>query len=310
MEYKITEVSQGQLKYETSHSEVFMKRVCVLLMVFLSANILYAQSQFELDRRNDGHFYFTANVCGKMSEIMLESGLPALLISRDFYERNMKDGDLSFVQTDSKMRLLNDVYNISFKTDGRINVGDCFFDGPIFVLEEFEGMRMPIQYMKDSKTGKGVIVVNLKDGWFRVDGNVQKSSGAKYKLSRDKNSGFPIINATIKIADDERTTTLKGDFIVDFGNASILFLMKQHKALDKAVRKGYINLKDAKNKDGVVVAQGIYAEQLSICGRNFQKASIGVTDKMKSIEQLGFLGVPFFTSPVTLDFDRGVMTAE
>ncbi len=55
------------------------------------------------------------------------------------------------------------------------------------------------------------------------------------------------------------------------------------------------------------MAQGIYADQVSLFGQKYHDVSIGVTDKMQSLSHMGFLGIPFFSSPVVFDFDRGYM---
>ena len=94
---------------------------------------------------------------------------------------------------------------------------------------------------------------------------------------------------------------------MDFGNPSLLFLLKQHKSMAKAIKAKTIALKDAYEKQGRLVAQGLYADTVSMFGQKFLSQSIGVIDKMNSIEHLGFLGTPFFTSPVMFDFDRGFM---
>ena len=77
--------------------------------------------------------------------------------------------------------------------------------------------------------------------------------------------------------------------------------------MTRAIENGEIELKDAYNKQGEVVAQGIYANDVCLFGREYHDISIGVTDKMQSIKQLGFLGTRFFSSPVVFDFDKGTM---
>ena len=56
----------------------------VLLFIFCST-ALSAQERFDLQRQG-GHYYFTSSINGIPVEIMLESGIPALLVGQSVYE--------------------------------------------------------------------------------------------------------------------------------------------------------------------------------------------------------------------------------
>lgn len=62
----------------------------------------------------------TADICGEQREIMVESGIPALLIGQDFYERALAGGDLAFEPSQAKIRLLNNLYEITYKANGEL----------------------------------------------------------------------------------------------------------------------------------------------------------------------------------------------
>lgn len=73
------------------------------------------------------------------------------------------------------------------------------------------------------------------------------------------------------------------------------------------IEENKIELKEARNMQGQVVAEGIFADNLTICGRKYSEVSIGVTDKLKSTKEAGFLGVKFMTMPIILDFGEKKM---
>lgn len=284
------------------------KQYCLLFFLFLFVTpALNAQDEFSLSRKGDGHLYFTAEVCGESAEIMLESGIPAFLIGRDFYERNLKDPDIVFTESSMKMRLLNNVYDVSFKAEGSIGVGKAVFEGPVFILDGYDGLSLPIQYLKDSHGGKSLISIDLNNMCLAIGGSVAFQGKESYRLKIDKKFGFPTVKARVGLETPEGNADISGDFIVDFGNPSLLFLMRQDKSLSKAVKKERIILRDARNGNGEVVAQGIYALKVNMFGREYNDVSIGVTGRMASIRQTGFLGVPFFDAPVVFDFGKGVM---
>ena len=68
------------------------------------------------------------------------------------------------------------------------------------------------------------------------------------------------------------------------GNASLLFLNKCNASVENLFSDGKISLKDARDKrTGKVVAQGVYAEELTICKRMYENVSVGVSS-FKSLE--------------------------
>ena len=288
-----------------------MRKIRLFFLAIITLNILctttlLAQERFDLSKRG-GHYYFTATLGDKPVEIMVESGIPALLVGENIYESCLKSHDLAFQPSKQKIRLLNNLYNIIYRTEGEIKIGNAIYDGPIFILEEYDGVSIPIQYMKDSATKRKVMTVDLKEGYLLIGQPADTFNGRKFKLSFDEELGFPIVAASVKLTTPQGRSKLKGNLIVDFGNPMLLFLLKQHESITKVIEKGKIELKNAYNKQGELVAQGIYANSISLFGQEYNDKSIGVTDKMPAIKQLGFLGVQFFSSPVVFDFDKGLM---
>lgn len=290
---------------------------CMRLRLFVLATILsllgpanlWAQERFDLQKRG-GHYYFATTINNTPVEVMLESGIPALLVGEKIYTELKMAEKLDFEPTQQKIRLFNHLHTIVYRSEGEIELGNSVYDGPIFILEGYEGVAVPIQFLKDRTTQRRVMMVNLKEGYLLVGATKDSLGGKRFKLSFDKEMGFPLVAAAIDITTPDGRAKLKGELIVDFGNPMLLFMMRQHQSLDKAVKKGLIELKEAYNKQGEVVAQGIFATSLMLFGQEYNDLSIGVTDKMTSIEQLGLLGTPFFSSPVVFDFDKGVMVVE
>ncbi|MDO5497833.1 MAG: hypothetical protein Q4F45_08120 [Alistipes sp.] len=287
-----------------------MKRIKQLLLAATAVSLfgvtdIFAQQSFDLEKRG-GHYYFTAAINDVSVDLMVESGIPALLVGKSQYEKCFASAEITFEPSQQKIRLLNKLYNIVLRAEGEVALGDVLYDGPIFILEGYNGVSIPIQYIKEPVSKRRVVMVDLKNNTMKV-GATEELYGAKFGLSFDEELGFPIVKADIDITTSKGKAKIKGNLIVDFGNPSLLFLLKQHKSMAKVIEKGKIELKDAYNKKGEVVAQGIYAIDVWMLGREYHDVSIGVTDKMRSIKQLGFLGTQFFTSPVVFDFDKGIM---
>ena len=120
-------------------------------------------------------------------------------------------------------------------------------------------------------------------------------------------TGFPIVKAKVAIFSQENKVEFKRNLIVDFGNPMLVFLMSQYGSVNKAIKRGQIIPQYVRDANGNVVAQGIYADAVNVCGQEYNDVSIGLTSKMTAIEEMVFLGIPFFNSAVAFDFDNGLM---
>lgn len=289
----------------------FLLLAAMALLFFVVPKSSFAQERFNLQEKSNHHFYFSAAVAGEQTDIMLESGIPALLVGRDFYERVLQNSGLTFEPSERQIRLLNDVYKIPFRAEGKVTVGNLVFDGPVFVLDGFPGISMPIQYLKMSDGKKAFISLDFQDKIMTVNAQKPDVEGEKFKLRIDKKMGFPIVRSVLKMKTEDGTVNLKGDFIVDFGNPELLFLMAQRKDVDKAVKSGKLTLIDILDPETFeVIGNVIKTESTVVCGRKFEGKWVAVTDKMLAIEQLGFLGIPFFQKTVVFDFSGGEMIVQ
>lgn len=281
-----------------------MKKLLLLLISLLLSVLSFGQDihNYALTTAK-GHLYFNAEVSGEQAEIMVESGIPALLIGQDFYDRAMSGSDISVNPSQAKIRLLNNEYQISYKGAGKIAVGDDFYDGPIFILKDFDGMSMPIQYLCGSN-GNRTVSIDIQNSTLSI-GDTVANADEQYKLKFDKKTGFPTVKTKVAIHSGDKEAVLQGYLIVDFGNPMLLFLMSQNKSVSKAIKSGKLVPMDAKDANGNVIAQGIYGNSVTVCGKEFNDVSLGLTGRMSAIGQIGFLGIPFFTTPVTFDFSTG-----
>lgn len=281
-----------------------IKKILMTLMVGILPLFSGAQTsvRFDLERHDDGHYYFQSAICGQKSEIMLESGIPALLVGRGFYEKNLKKTGLKFEQSDAKMRLMNQVHQILLQGEGRVTVGKAVYEGPIFVLDDFDGMSMPIQFLKPAGNGKQVVTINLPEMYFTVGGPLSRQ-GTKFKLNYEKNTHRPFINAKFTIDG----VTFDGKLLVDLGNPMFLYLFRQHRSVNNAILRGQVELKHGYNAQGQLVSMGFNAKSVKFYGQDYKNLIIGVTGQYKNESEMGFLGTPFFDAPVVFDFEDGWM---
>ena len=273
----------------------------IFMLLFCAISFGQNVHSYELNNHN-GHLFMNADICGEQHEIMVESGIPALLIGQDFYERALAGGNLAFEPSQAKIRLLNNLYEITYKANGELQIGQDKYFGPIFILKGFEGISIPVQNLYDG-SGHRTVSVDISNGRLSI-GEITENIGKCYKLHLDNKTGFPIVKAEVAISSQQSKAKLKGNLIVDFGNPMLVFLMSQHRSVSKAIKNGKITPQDARDANGNVVAQGIYAETITVCGQEYNDVSIGLTGTMTAIKELGFLGIPFFNSAIAFDFDN------
>ena len=279
-------------------------RIITLVICALSCIEALAQSQTDyLLTKEQGHLFFETTICGETASVMVESGIPAFLIGQDFYERNKVNLAVDFTPAGNKRINLGGLesYEISYTANGVVLLNGSLYDGPIFVLKEFEGFRLPIQYLKSADGEHSLVLMDVPQGKMSILSQYPTvASGNRYKLSFDKDYGLPVVTANVEI----NGMRLKEDLVLDFGSPMLLFIMKQHKSAKRLLKKGHIQLHDAYGPNGELIAQSFYSDDTKICGKPFGECGIPVTEKMPTIKQFGLIGIPFFDTPVLFDFDK------
>lgn len=264
---------------------------------------------FNLEKRQ-GHYFFDADFNEARATFMVESGIPALLVDSAFYVQNEKALGLKNMAADSAdIRLHNRLYSIAWSGMEEVRIGDAVYSGRVFILGSYDHIAIPVQNLQsgfsDGKE-KPSRVVRLDLGSLRIQvlKKAVQGKGMSFPMRMNGDNGMPVVAAQLVVENGEKTATMEGDFIIDLGNPMLLFLMKQNPAVSRMISDNSLELQEAKNPQGVVVAEGLYAERCTLLGGTFDNVSIGVTDKMKTIKEAGLIGLRFFTKPVLLDFDN------
>lgn len=283
-------------------------RKAVMLLTLLLGQYCMAQTDivFQLTKEH-GHFFCETTLNGVNAKVMVESGVPGLMMSAAFYEAHKDSLQLDVKESDEKIRYLGGLRHIKYTAQGRLQIGGAFFEGPIKIIHEDHAMMIPIQMLHHPLDNSAIVRIDLGKSQLSVccRKNIQNLSPNVTALNLTYNQfGMPVVTASLDIKADGQKVSITGKFITDMGNASLLFLNKSDTVIEKLVREGKLRLHDARdNRTGKVVAQGVYAEKLSICDRTYKGVSVGVST-FKSLTECGFLGLKFFTMPAVFDFDE------
>lgn len=279
----------------------------LLLFLFLGQYCMaQTEAVFKLTLEH-GHFYCETTLNGAKAKLMLESGVPGLMMSEAFYEAHKDSLKMEVKESDEKIRYLGGLRHMKYTAQARLRMGDAIFEGPVKITSDDNELKIPIQMLHHPQDNSSIVKIDLGKSQFSVC-----SRDALQKLTREASAwnmtynqfGMPDITTSLTISAGGYQKTITGKFIADMGNASLLFLNKCNASVENLFSDGKISLKDARDKrTGKVVAQGVYAEELTICKRMYENVSVGVST-FKSLEECGFLGLKFFTMPAIFDFDE------
>ena len=294
--------------YLCLQNETMMKKkvLCILVAILTGSLSVTAQRDavFKLFKE-DGHFYFKTTVNGVRAMLMFESGLPGFMMGDAFYEAHKDSLDMDVQPCKERIRYLGGMHHVRRSTTcARLRIGDAIYEGPVKIVEGDSTLKFPIQMVHHASDSSRIVRMDLQKGEFRVITkdrlqNLVKKA-AMLRLGANK-WGMPTVRTTLTLKVDGRETSIEGDFVTDMGNAMLLFLNKVHPRVVKMLDDGRIELKEARNKGGKVIADAFYADKLTICDRKFKGVTVGV-NPFKYMDEYGFIGLKFFNIPAIFDF--------
>lgn len=288
-----------------------IKLLILLIMVMLMGRQCMAQdaATFKLTKEN-GHFYCEASLNGVNAKLMLESGVPGLMMSVAFYEAHKETLKLDVKESDERIRYTGGIYNIKYVAQARIHFGDAVIEGPVKIVDGDHKLMIPINMLRHASDNSAIVRINLNDMELKVYDRASLQALITDATSLDLSFnqwGMPTVTTQLSMDVDNRNIRMKGTFIVDMGNGSLLFLNKLQPDVARMLNEGKVELKEARDNNGKVVAEGLYADKLTICGKTYHGVSVGITSKLKAMKEAGHLGVKFFTMPTVFDFDNSKM---
>ena len=301
-----------------------MKKLVLLLSILLlSYSAILAQTNsdgsFALKKEN-GHYYFETQINDKVpAKMMLESGIFVMVMDSIYaFENNKEAFNLDYVRTqeNEKMNLGGKVYDITHKAKGKVQLGNNMeYSGEIFILSDYNtysGIAIPIQNICNTEDGSRIIKLKLDMEKLELQSMSRKqfkSEAGDYKataINYDSYMGMPSVKTHLDFETEGKKYSIPGNYLLDLGNASFIFLMKQSQAVQDFLHNNQdIELKKAYNKKGVLVAEAISTENASLCNRGFENQVIAITSALPKFTVEGSVGLKFFEGAVSVfDFDN------
>ena len=271
-------------------------------------------------RKSHSHYVFNSKINDKSeTTVLLESGIPAMLADSAFVFSNGILAEYPLIATKGeKINLGGKIYNISYKTNGAVKISDnVSYNGEIFILSNYAKdyeVALPIQMLNNEIDRNSRIVhLSLSDNEFKMLSKRElrklKEGCDRYRMNTESYMEMPSINTEILIDYSDSTRSLQGNFVIDFGNPELLFLMDQNIDVQSFIKENPdIKLRAARNPKGDIIAQFMFADKCEICDAEFTDAVILITKALPRFTGTGNLGLKFFRSfDVIFDFDRNYM---
>lgn len=303
-----------------------MKVKTILTTLFtLAAFVLSAQNNtegetFQLTKQG-AYYVFTASINGTAdATILVESGIPALLVDSAYV---FSSGILSnmelAVTAKEKLNLAGRVYKITHKTKGTVRIGNnTSYIGDVFVLANYDygpyEVAVPVMYLhNDLDDGSRIVSLDLGNRSLQMLGkaslNAINSDYSKSNMNTDTYEGMFAIETCMMLDDGIKPRTLSGNFMIDFGNPELLFLIHQTEEVQSFLSDNAdMELREATTPSGEVVGQFILTKQCQLCGIAFPDAVIVITKNLPLFTTPGNIGLKFFErTHAILDFDQSVV---
>lgn len=254
----------------------------------------------------EGHYYINSDINGVPANMMIESGAYGLTIDSKFYEKHKDELRLNLKETNIKLRFLTKTYNVNLVGRAVVKIGNIVYRGRIYVVEKLGKILLPVQYLINEKDRSSIVRLDLKALKMSLlsrnrlaQDTIGCNSFPLYKMER---SLYPAIYTHLTLFTQYKTVQMDGKFVVDLGNAGLLYISNSNDTVAKMIETNELKLLPVKDKSGKVVSKGLYADQCAIAGYTLRNVSIGVTDMFADVA--GLIGLKFFETPVILDFSR------
>ena len=185
--------------------------------------------------------------------------------------------------------------------------------GEIFILSgynTYSGIAIPIQNIYNTEDGSRIIKLDMEKLEFcsmsRKQFQSEVGDYAATAINYNSYMGMPAVKTYLDFEKDGKNYSLPGNYLLDLGNASFVFLMKQSQVVQGFLHDNQdIELKKAYNKKGVLVAEAIVTEKASLCNRGFEKQVVAITSALPKFTVEGSVGLKFFEGAVSVfDFEK------
>ncbi len=291
-----------------------MRTIVFLFALILSSLFGSTKDTFELTKQRGGHYAFMVKMTnGVATPFMLESGTHVMLADSAFVFDNYEAVGLNFVACEQaqSMNLGGRVYRITHKAKGEFRISDdVVYRGEVFLLAGYESMvSVPIQNLWNGNSR--IVKLNLAKKEISVVSQCGEFDKNWVSMPMNTNTylNMPAVRTELRFEGADYDAVLEGNFNLDLGNASMLFLLEQSTAVKDFVKNTpNLTLQNGYDKGGKVVSRAFVPNRLGIGDIVFENPVVAITSVLPKFTTDGLLGLKFFSKVEAIfDFDRNLL---
>ena len=260
------------------HIKTFLIALFTIVALGLSAQSHTEGETFPLTKKG-AHYVFTASINGTAeATILIESGIPALLVDSAYVFSSgiLSDMELAVASKAEKLNLAGRVYKITHKANGTVRIGNnSSYIGEVFVMSNYDygpyEVAVPVMYLhNDLDDGSRIVSLDLGNQSLqmlsRASLNASKADYLKSNMNTDTYMGMFAIETSMTLDDGIKPRMLSGNFLIDFGNPELLFLIHQTEGVQTFLADNAdMELREATTPSGEVMGQFILTKQCQLC---------------------------------------------
>lgn len=271
----------------------------LLVAIYYSPLIVFCQTRFMMTT-NEGHYYINAPLNGiNCASVFIESGLPGILINKENYNKYFTDSLLETVDSGyTEIKYLYGSHNVLKIKQGTVSIGDMSYKGVIYVVDKYNEIGVPVHLLTNEKdTINDMLRIDFKNNIlsFISQDSISKLNFHKYNLK--ETIPEPVIETTIWLSDkDGHNGVIKGEFIIDLGNKSPLYLFSRNQRVLNFLKENKFSIRQANDREGRNIGYGINAHLCKIGERSVKNVAIGITNKVKISNTMGCIGPSMYAS--------------
>lgn len=292
------------------------KIVSLFLLSLFAVQVSYAQL-IELNKTG-GHYVFDMTLNEKaVARVLLETGFNVSIVDSTFFFDNIDVFNFELEPSNAKIGVHTGGSRVILEGNVSLKVNDSFeYRGKMVISPDFFAGKdynaiIPMQQVYNQKdNGSSILMLDLANE--KMNFLTREELGAinyrkRYKMT-SAHRGMPIINTDMVFHYGDKKVELSGEYVLDLGNGSVLFMNMRNEIAKKAIKgSDFVKIHEVKdNNTGAIIAEAICPDKGYIAGEMFEYPSIGLTEALTSFTELGLIGLKYFkTKIVVFDFVDG-----
>lgn len=249
-------------------------------------------------------------------KVMLESGIPYPILDSTFVFTHKDELNISLSESNLTMNFVGKKMKCPYITTDSIFLNNMYYKGQVLIadLGPERQLMYPIHTFKNlDDADSRIIKLNISEKYIEPLTRKELEQEIKgYDKFPMKNGGYGnmyVMDSKFTILANKHYYSMKGEFLLDLGNASFLFLMEQHPSCKTFLENSDIKVQQGRNNKGELIpVKAFWTSECRIASHSFEDVTVAITQSLPKFTSAGVLGLKFFECfSVIFDYDENVV---